>query len=490
MGERNKTSKRCAGATGLTLALVACGGSGDVNVAGQSQQSGGLEEFCSVTAETFDGVASIENGESDWVDELPKDIERMRQLAPDDAPDSFDEFGAAYASIVDGLAAASADPSDTEVRTEVLESFDDLLEVDIDGLTVWLTDRCGEDLGTAWAQATDIGNDTGAGTVSLGSDPVDPSAPGTVASNSTTSTTSTTTTTTVPVVTTELLGDLRPTGTYLATRYQVDEVVATNADLLSYVDEDPFAGGVPLMIATVFAETDDYSSTLSFRDFKLTDPAGRTRSATGMFDERGELQSSIGLDTRDSAFVGVWFEVDSLPSTLDGWVLAVDGGGVPASMALDAVVEAPYPIELDMGPSVDVTQPSQLGNCGLETYRAEVTAAAVRLEADNGFVFRRAAPGRRYVNGSINMTNVGPVTDTACDDGAAVFSYDFSLLVDGRSIASSHGVERFAYLEPGGVRTRGFTFEIPSEASELQLVGMNDEVIATWDVALPEVAGE
>lgn len=493
--------KYLSGVIAVAVAVTGCGGvggGGEDAMDGASIQAGATDSFCAATEAMLSSVEAVDLEVDASVDTLAADVQRVQELTPGDAPPEFNEFSETFASLTAGMIAISKDRTDPAALDSVLGAYDRLAATPTEDLVAvgeWLSEQCGDLIGDdrigelvtggASADSVSSGGETseasGSAGETIGSSSADPT---------TTSEAATTTTTTVPVQVTELLAGLQPTFIYLAATYRVDEVVATNADLLSYVAGEPVAHEVPLVIARIFIETDTYPAGVRFGDFSLTAPDGLSLSASGMYDERNELVSSVGLDTRDSAFIGVWFEVDSILTDVDGWTISINAGGVPATVRLDEVTAPDYPTPLDIGGSAEVVGPNVLGGCDSVTYLAEVAEVDVRLESDSGFKFRRAAPGRRYVTGAVTMTNLNERLDNECDLGANAFDYGFRLVVDGRSISSEHRIGRITHLAPGTSTTVRIEFEIPSDATDLELVGLNDESVATWNIELPEAPGE
>ncbi len=504
---RPNRGRIAAGAVGLALLAGACGG-GDDALPADAFLGAEPANFC---AAVTNGIGASQTEAGPDSDSLNTSIRLFRYAdanLPSGAPDGMGRFITTTIDVAEMVRESldRGESLDSSMSEEAEAALSELATIDFESLGAWLQDECGgvdgvdeavlAGLTTAGPSGgfdfddDDDGSATGGLDAAADDDAIAMDGDATESGGSAVGADAAPPETTIPKQRIVVF-EGGSAATYLDTAVEVERIEALNHAPESFMADVPATGDEFYVVISVYAETDEASNRFAASDFVLVDDTGRPTSGAILMMPSGEPTSSVQLDTRDSASFEVAFERDVLVADLTGWRLSIDrDGDVPEFLPIGVPVDQPYPIALDASAAGSVIVESAVGACDAAVVDVAIVEASIGVEADDGRRLHRADAGQRYVSITVDALNTAEATGSQCDLTTPVFSYEFRLLVDGRPIASTHATENFEYLAPGASQLTNLTFEVPVEATELELVGAADESIATWSITLPTIGGE
>ncbi len=472
----------------LTLALLAgaCGDSSPATGSGEASAAseGVARSFCPAVADLDAATATTPAGEARPPD-ADAEVRAVIELLP---PTSPLEVRAFFADAETYLTADTA-------TAEFVEATDSLAVLDTSTVRTFLDQTCpGVELLVGGALDGLLQTTVAAPATTQPA----PATSATSAADEPTSETSSPTDTTGSVQEVVLLDRESATGlevSYESTTISIDGALATNGALSSYVDS--YQNDPPnVLILDVFMTSEaERQQFFALADLLLIGPDGRGVPPIGFYSPAGEEIFGIQIEGRASLTTRIPFPVEGLLENLDGYSLAIDRDQrVPQHLQLDGIIPTGYPIPLEISDEVfAVVVPTSTDGCD-DTWNMTLTSAQVVLEGGEDEPVDRSARGTRLVHveiDAVNATDPDP-EGFLCDiTTGQLFGVNFRLVVDGRPIAPKFAPLDFNNVDLGTAGVRRVTFEVPTDSTELTLLGHDDDdVLATWTVEMPTIPGE
>ncbi len=491
----------------LAAALIAAACSSSTSLSPSGQAIAGSEgvsrDFCGAIAELEATIASGGPASAAIIE-----AEAAREVIPDGAPPSIDEF---LSIVIEWLRAEPGGSPDA--LAEVVERNS---AFDAESARGYLTANCptvaidgASGLGLILGLGnggTDGGSAAADGEFNDGQPDDGSAAPPTTEGAPTTTQSPTTTqapatTTTEPpldvVQVNELLQD-GPETIYAGTGVGIERVFTINtAPGEVYADEaEPAPSHVLVVEVYLEALTKDTQS-YDTADILLASPEGQSVAAAAWSDTSGSSRSGVRVAGRTFETVAMIFETRSRVTDLTGWNLVIDQDErVREIISFLNPTSSEYPISLEAGGSGSFTSTNTSPGC-IDTWEIEVLRAGVTI---NGISDEEKRAGRdmRLVDIEILVTNATDLNllsgtqKTLCEIGTGqYFSLSFRLSADGRP-SGPEWDDGPSTIEAQTSESATLGFSIPAGATELVLFGTSaDEVIASWTLDdLPAVPGE
>ena len=430
----------------------------------EARSESSTDQFCETVLE---GDAQLERTfASEPTDEQVKDLNQLyrevRDLLPTDAPPEIDEFLAIQMEMSDNGVAGLFERPDgyTDALAEEHSTiFDD-----------YIADTCDPDASNASAPST----------------PTDGSTEGS--------------TTVESIGSATLLPD-GPTGNYEEVTVDIGKV-HTTADPVGFLTGGPEEPSEQehLLVEVGLASQIDESNQFQAQDFKLQLPDGTVVAATSLLDSNGK-SAPPSLKGKDSASTIAVFETDSAITSLSNLSVGIDREDhVPLYLPLEGNAESSYPISLEAGQSAQIAGKHPVDICDT-LFATKVKSADVQLEtfADvSAGVTGRADREKRFVAITLEMKNVTEVEEDTASRRQSCGSYsgqliktNIRLLVDDKPTSNQTASFRWPTIAIDSAEDIELVYEIPLETAEVTLIGhKDDDVIASWNLTLPQVAGE
>lgn len=274
----------------------------------------------------------------------------------------------------------------------------------------------------------------------------------------------------------------------------VGPTVATNNDIEAAIIGINEPSDENWLITTIGVESlTPIRRTPDAHTFVLRRPDGQLIPATAIYTEIGQSRSELDINGRTLSEVRLAFPTNQLVDDVDGWHLLVGEEDVlPIVVPLDGpAFERHYPLALaTVAPSqIDIADGEIIG-CPGATFDSVVEQAVVGLGAavNSTGDFTRVPAAERMVTIDVRFSALDPdATDSDC---AWTSQWpDFILYVDGRP--SQPFQAPGARIRGQALLTAPLTFQIPADATTIELVGGSTEMpIATWELSLPPAVGE
>lgn len=474
------------------LMAAACGGASTPTTTATASAVGVARTFCDATGESFPLIDGFDRAvEMQQVGFSPL-ADAVLELAPRDAPLAFTRIYELLGSLGRSIAYVGVDEVDPELLEQVQnadwDAFGDYvrrqcpeLNLQVNGLLVsqssLLAGRQSETVERGaepeptkdpFVSAVEAVMGTPTAVPNAASVDAEPAAGG---------------------VQVEMLTHDSATSLYRATSFVIDNVWSSNAVMSTWTSSEPELDNQQHLVVEMYIETNAHDLNVTDDLFSLTGPDGRRTGVANQYLTTGERDNSLNLDNRDSVTLFLDFVLREPITDLTGWTIGVGRGDeVTTALPLIGAVPRDYPLGLDTGQTATDIEPAVLSGCPDEILGVTVAQAQVSLAAGLDSDLRWADQGQRWLTIELLVRNDG--TDENCETGVPIFTWDPRLVVDDRPIAAADTEVRIEYVLKGATDTLTMLFQIPVDATTLELVGETGVPLASWTPDLPAVFGE
>lgn len=481
-----KSRRLAATIAALALLASACGGSSGDEITAEADSAGVARSFCDAVA---DLGASIQNG-SPATDQASAAAAAV-ELMPADAPD----FAASYFDAIADATRLSADGRDASAAEAAWANGQHLQ------VATFLGGECPED---EYASVPTFQGMVAMGQSMESAGAGESATATTLADNSTDATTAATSASSesdseavAPGLNNIELGDSGNSTIYNMTELAAGPAFSTNATEDTIFDAAPAVGNENWLVIEILGETQaniqtSYASGL----FSVISPDGERYTADRFTDSFGDRLTNLDFDGLENQSAFALFQTPDLVTSLEGWqiqVLVADE--IPAFIPLSGDPVPPVePIDLGALPGGTTTADNVYNDSqGCESVlEINVVSAAVTIEASYQNRLHRSRVGERFLVVKLDATNI---TDDSihrlCDKVPTAFQDPQTRLeIDGRR-QSPTNIGDLISISPGETSTHMVIFTIDADATEITLLGSeDDQVLGTWQAEIETLPGE